>query len=91
MTSFLKECRLKAMTLYEYYIIYPDGEKQEIDGPVSAGSFLDINGRILPHQLPTNKMIVYQVQGKRTIEDRGIIRTLYFLEQLSAEELLDYV
>lgn len=79
------------MTLYEYYIIFPDGEKQEIQGPVSVGCFLDINGRPLPNKLPTNKMIVYQVQGKRTIEDRGIIRTVYILEQLSAAELLDYV
>ncbi len=79
------------MTLYEYYIIYPDGEKQEISGPVSIGTFLDINGNQLPHQLPTNKMIVYQVQGKQTMEERGIVQTVYILEQLDAEELLDYV
>lgn len=79
------------MTLYEYYIIYPDGEKQEISGPVSIGTFLDINGNQLPHQLPTNKMIVYQVQSKRTIENRGIVQIIYVVEQLDAEELLDYV
>ena len=79
------------MTLYEYYIIYPDGEKQEISGPVSIGTFLDINGNQLPHQLPTNKMIVYQVQSKRTIENRGIVQIMYVVEQLEAEELLDYV
>ena len=79
------------MTLYEYYIIYPDGEKQEISGPVSIGTFLDINGNELPQRLPTNKMIVYQVQGKQTMEERGIVQTVYILEQLDAEELLDYV
>ena len=79
------------MTLYEYYIIYPDGEKQEISGPVSIGTFLDINGNQLPHQLPTNKMIVYQVQSKRTIENLGIVQIIYVVEQLDAEELLDYV
>ena len=67
------------MTLYEYYIIYPDGEKQEISGPVSIGTFLDINGNQLPHQLPTNKMIVYQVQSKRTIENRGIVQIICLL------------
>lgn len=77
--------------MYEYYIIYPDGEKQEISGPVSIGTFLDINGNQLPHQLPTNKMIVYQVQSKRTIENRGIVQIIYVVEQLDAEELLDYV
>ncbi|UTY28278.1 hypothetical protein [Treponema putidum] len=79
------------MTLYEYYIIYPDGEKQEISGPVSIGAFLDINGNELPRRLPTNKMIVYQIQGKQTREERGIVQTVYILEQLNAEELLDYV
>ena len=73
------------MTLYEYYIVYPDGEKQEI------GAFLDINGNELPQRLPTNKMIVYQVQSKRTIENRGIVQIIYVVEQLDAEELLDYV
>ena len=79
------------MTLYEYYIVYPDGEKQEIGGPVSIGAFLDINGNDLPQRLPTNKMIVYQVQSKRTIENRGIVQIIYVVEQLDAEELLDYV
>ena len=79
------------MTLYEYYIVYPDGEKQEIGGPVSIGTFLDINGNQLPHQLPTNKMIVYQVQSKRGIEKGGIVQMIYVVEQLDAEELLDYV
>ena len=79
------------MTLYEYYIIYPDGEKQEISSPVSIGTFLDINGNQLPQRLPTNKMIVYQVQSKRTIENRGIVQIIYVVEQLDAQELLDYV
>ena len=79
------------MTLYEYYIIYPDGENQDISGPVSIGTFLDINGNQLPQRLPTNKMIVYQVQSKRTIENRGIVQIIYVVEQLDAQELLDYV
>ena len=41
--------------------------------------------------LPTNKMIVYQVCGKRTREERGIVATYYALEQLDAAELRAYV
>ena len=41
--------------------------------------------------LPTNKMIVYQVCGKRTREERGIVTTYYALEQLDAAELRAYV
>lgn len=72
-------------------MIYPNGEKQEIGGPISIGAFLDINGNELPQRLPTNKMIVYQVQSKRTIENRGIVQIIYTVEQLDSEELLDYV
>ncbi|WP_024465181.1 hypothetical protein [Treponema pedis] len=78
------------MTLYEYYIVFPDGEKQEINRSIPAGYLIDINGNPISVPLPTNKMIAYQVAGKRTLQECGIIRTFYILEQLTAEELLDY-
>lgn len=79
------------MTLYEYYMIFPDGEQQEISSPIPAGALVDMNGNMLPARLPTHKMIVYEVAGKRTLEERGLVRIMYILEQLSADELLDYV
>ncbi len=79
------------MTLYEYYLIFPDGERQEIFSPVNVGKLVDMNGNPLPDRLPTNKMIAYQVASKRTIEERGIVQILYSLEQLNANELLDFV
>lgn len=78
------------MTLYEYYVIFPDGEKREIRRPLPAGALVDINGNALPGPLPTNKMIAYRITGKRTVEERGIVRIIYSLDQLSADTLLDY-
>ena len=79
------------MTLYEYYMVFPDGDTQEIPGSMAIGSLYDINGQPLYPPLPTNKMIVYQVCGKRTREDRGIVATYYIMEQLSADELRAYL
>jgi len=78
------------MTLYEYYVTFPDGEVREIDHPISPGSLVDINAYPIPLPLPTNRMIVYQISGKRTREDRGVVSTWYALEQLSADELVDH-
>lgn len=79
------------MTIYEYYMVFPDGEQQEISTPIPAGVLVDMNGNILPARLPTHKMIAYEVAGKRTFEERGFVRTMYMLQQLSADELLDYI
>jgi len=79
------------MTLYEYYATFPDGEVREIGWPLSPGDLVDINAYALPVPLPTNRMIAYRISAKRTREKRGIVETWYRLEQLNAEELLDYV
>lgn len=79
------------MTLYEYYMVFPDGDIQEIRHPLSLGTLFDMNGNPLQLPLPTNKMIVYEVCGKRTREENGIVITYYKMVQLNAEELLAYL
>ncbi|UTC48162.1 hypothetical protein [Treponema vincentii] len=79
------------MTLYEYYMVFPDGDTQEVSNTLAIGSLYDMNGNRLMPPLPTNKMIVYQVAGKRTREERGIVATYYILEQLDALELRAYI
>jgi len=80
-----------AMTLYEYYMVFPDGDRQEITRPLSLGLLFDMHGNPLIPPLPTHRMLVYKVCGKRTREERGITETYYLMEQLSADELLAYV
>ncbi|AAC65642.1 hypothetical protein [Treponema pallidum] len=80
------------MTLYEYYLIFPDGECREISGPPCERSLLDMNGHPLRVPLSSNRVIAYRVAGKRTVAGgRGVVGIWYTLEQLDALELLEYV
>lgn len=79
------------MTLYEYYIAFPEGELQEIHGSLPTGELIDINGNVLMQPLSTNKIIAYQITGKRTLEEKGIVKTVYILNQLDAGELSCYM
>lgn len=78
------------MTLYENYIVFPDGEQREISHSIRMDDLVDLNGFPLDIPIATNRMLAYHVAQKRTREDRGIITTLYYLEQLNANELLEY-
>lgn len=78
------------MTLYEFHLVFPEGETQEISHQLSPGEIVDVNGQPLNLPLPTNRMLAYHVSRKRTAEETGMIVTWYFLEQLSATELLAY-
>jgi len=76
--------------MYEFHIVFPEGETQEIEQQLSVGDIIDVNGLPLSLPLPTNRMIAYHVSRKRTEEERGLVATWYFLEQLNAMELLAY-
>lgn len=78
------------MTLYEYHIVFPEGETQEVDHPLSVNDIVDINGNSLTLPLPTNRMLAYHVCRKRMAEGKGLVVTWYFLEQLNAAELLEF-
>jgi hypothetical protein len=78
------------MTTYEFHIVYPEGETQEITHELRPGEIVDLNGYPLALPLPTNRMIAYHVSGKRMAEERGLVVTWYLLEQLDATELLAY-
>ncbi len=79
------------MTLYEFHIVYPEGETQEIRHQLRVNDIVDVNGVPLPLPLPTNRMLAYHVSRKRTAEERGLVVTWYFLEQLSANDLVEYL
>ena len=79
------------MTLYEFHLVFPEGETQEIEHQLSVNDIVDVNGCPLPLPLPTNRMLAYHVARKRTAEETGLVVTWYFLEQLSAADLLEYL
>jgi hypothetical protein len=72
----------------EYFIVFPEGDVQEIPGRLSINDLVDINGRRLALPLPTNRMIVFRVSRIRVRENKGGNETFHHLELMSAAELL---
>jgi hypothetical protein len=79
------------MYIREYFIVFPEGDVQEIEGRLPFNTLVDMNGNVLSLPLPTNKMIVFKVNGIKTEEKKGSSQTFHFLDLLSVEELLEYV
>ena len=79
------------MYISEYFIVFPEGDVQEVQGRLPFNSLVDMNGNVLQPPLPTNKMIVFRVNGIKTEEKKGSSETFHFLEILSADDLLEYI
>jgi len=78
------------MQICEFYIVFPEGDIQEIQGRLPFNSLVDMNGNVLSLPLPTNRMIAFKVAAIKTEERTGVSETYHFLDLLSAEELLEY-
>jgi hypothetical protein len=78
------------MYIREYFMVFPEGDIQEINGRLPFNALVDMNGNVLSLPLPTNRMIVFKVDGIKTEEKKGSSETYHFLELLSAEELLEF-
>ncbi|MCL2441023.1 MAG: hypothetical protein FWD14_04735 [Treponema sp.] len=78
------------MHISEFFLVFPEGDVQEIQGRLPFNALVDMNGNVLRLPLPTNKMIVFRVAGIKTEERKGVSETFHFLDLLSAEELLEY-
>ncbi len=78
------------MFISEFFLVFPEGDTQEIEGRLPFNAIVDMNGNVLYPPLPTNKMIAFRVTGIKTDEKKGSSTTYHFLDLLSAEELLEY-
>jgi len=78
------------MISHEYFVTFPDGDELEIAGPLATGAIVDVNA--VPFELPLGSIrtLAYRIAIKRTAENKGNTVTRYTLEQLSAEDLLEY-
>ena len=74
----------------EYFVVFPEGDAQEIPGRLPINAVVDINGSPLSLPLPTNRIIAFRVVKIKTDEHRGGSETYHFLELLSADELRAY-
>jgi hypothetical protein len=78
------------MTLDEYYIIYPEGETQELEGGLRIDQLVDLNGRPMRLPLASAHIIAYRVVKIRHTEERGIHAVFHYVELVPASELLTY-
>jgi hypothetical protein len=78
------------MTITERYVVYPDGDSQEIDWKLTINDLVDLNGRLLELPLESPRIIAYRVIKARREDSLGSERTYYHLELVNAWELLGY-
>jgi len=78
------------MTLDEYYIVYPEGESQELETPLRINDLVDLNGSPLPLPLSSPRVIAYRVTKIRHTEERGIHAVFHYVELVPARELASY-
>ncbi|MDR1412252.1 MAG: hypothetical protein LBI91_08595 [Spirochaetaceae bacterium] len=75
------------MFMNDYFVVFPEGDTQEIPEKLPLNSIVDINGRRLSLPLPTSRMIAFRVYRIKVNENRGGNETLHYLELLDAGEL----
>jgi hypothetical protein len=78
------------MFMNEYFIVFPEGDVQEISRRIPLNEIVDINGNSLPLPLPTSRTIAYRVARIKVNENKGGNETLHFLELLSVQELVPF-
>jgi hypothetical protein len=78
------------MTLFEYYVVYPDGDNQEIEVGLRIDDLVDLNGMRLELPLGSPRVIAYRVVRIQHHEERGIYSVYHYLELVSAAELIGY-
>lgn len=79
------------MTREEQYIVYPEGDTQEISHKLRFNQVVDLNGNPLKLPLPTVKMIAYRVYKITRRENRGENISYYHLSLLHLAEMLELV
>lgn len=78
------------MYMEEFFIVFPEGDTQEVHGKIRVNTLVDVNGNPLALPLPTNRMIVFRIARVQTRESKGLSQTYHYLELMSAEELLEF-
>ena len=79
------------MYVTEFFIVFPEGDTQEIEHSLNINELVDINGNPLSFPLATNRCIVFRVSRRIQKENRGGQQIFHYLELMSAMELLPYV
>lgn len=79
------------MTVETNYVVFPEGDTQEIPMRLSIDQIVDHNGYPLPLPLSSARIIAFRVAKIRHTETRGMLDILHYLELIPAYELVGYV
>ncbi len=74
----------------EYYIVFPEGDIQEIPGSLRIGEIVDLNGTPLRAPLASSRIIAFRVSRVRRKEERSSTSVYHDLELLGVDELAAY-
>lgn len=75
------------MFIESNFLVFPEGEVQEIEHQLHFNQIVDLNGRPVSLPLPTHKMIVYRVSKIQNKESLGEMSHYYHLELVRGDEL----
>lgn len=75
------------MTIYEQYLVFPDGDTQAIEHTLSIDAIVDVNGIPLSTNSIEYTNLMYRVYKIQKQEKTGACTTFYYLEQLSIYEV----
>jgi hypothetical protein len=78
------------MFMNECFVVFPEGDIQEVPGRLPLNEIVDINGQSLCLPLLSSKTIAFRVAKIKVNENKGGNETFHFLELLSARELIPY-
>lgn len=74
-----------------HYIVYPEGDIQEIGHWLKINQLVDLNGYPLQVPLPSERMIAYRVIKISTKSSRHTEERYYELELVPVHELTEFV
>jgi hypothetical protein len=79
------------MTLQENYIVYPDGDQQEIEWSLRVNQVVDLNGSPLRPSWPPPRIIAYRIYKVRTAKEIGFLRRFHYAELMTMKQLASFV
>lgn len=74
----------------EHFIVFPEGDIQEVTRRIPIGTLVDVNGEPLILPLKSARTLAFQVSRIQVKEERGGSEVYHHLELMSAAELAAY-
>ncbi len=74
----------------ESFIVFPEGDIQEVGGRLKIGTLVDVNGLPLTLPLASARTLAFQVSRISVKENRGGNEVYHYLDLMTVDELSPY-